>query len=152
MLAQLEKIEDRISSLKSDLLRGAKAPDSTGLGNINLAQSTDEWAARIQDRAIPAILAGDHVVEVATGATIFLGKRSDPALVLGCRPRPEQIGSPIELDMSSPDQLAPKTYPFSSLWAPDASLSEIARALPDDSDIIRFGRLPYGFVQEHVSS
>lgn len=145
MLAQLEKIEERISSLKSDLLRDGREPTLTASPNqlvsTTLLESTEEWAARIQNDTIPAILSGENVIEAATGATIFLGSHSDPPLVLGCRPKPEDGAGPMDSSISCPDQLAPKAYPFASLWAPDTSLSEIARVLPDDSDIIRYGGL-----------
>ena len=142
VLAQLEKIEQHISSLKSDLRRGRTVPTLASpnqLGDATLLESTKEWATRIQNDTIPAILSGEHVIEAATGATIFLGSHSDPPLVLGCRPRPEEGAGPVDSSISCPDQLAPKAYPFASLWAPDTSLSEIARVLPDDSDIIRYG-------------
>lgn len=149
VLAQLEKIEERISSLKSDILRDGKAPASTAspnpLGNTSQVESTEEWATRVQNDTIPAILSGEHVIEAATGATLFLGSHSDPPSVLGCRPKPEEGAGPVDPSISCSDQLAPKAYPFASLWAPDTSLSEISGVLPDDSDIIRYVGHPVPF-------
>ncbi|SPO03130.1 uncharacterized protein DNG_05812 [Cephalotrichum gorgonifer] len=145
VLGELEKIEKHIASLKSDLLLTGRTPTSnphlspTGASHSqhsSLAKTTAEWAARVQDTAIPAILSGGHALEGATGATIFLGSRSDPPLVLGCRPVPAH-GHP-DPDNSGPDQLVPKAYPFASLWSQETSLSDIARVLPDDSDILRY--------------
>ena len=137
VLVQLEKIEERISSLKSDLLRTAQAPStaafhpspagSTHPSADNTVKAAEAWATRIQ-HAIPSLMSGGHVVELATGSTIFLGNRSDPPSVLGCR---------SSSDSSGMDQLAPKTYSFASLWGPETSMADIARVLPDDSDIIR---------------
>ena len=96
-------------------------------------KAAEDWASRIQ-HSIPAVLSGSHVVEIATGATVFLGNRSDPPSVLGCR---STSTSGREPGSSGLDQLAPKTYSFASLWAPETSLRDVARVLPDDSDIIR---------------
>lgn len=66
---------------------------------------------------------------------IFLGSRSDPPSVLGCQSTTPSGG--LEGDDSSLDQLAPKTYSFASPWAPQITLADTAKVLPDDSDIIR---------------
>jgi hypothetical protein len=80
-------------------------------------------------------LPGRHVVEDATGATIFLGSRSDTPLALGCR---EALGSGnMMLRNAMTDQFVPRAYPFISLWGPDATAKEVCETLPDDSDIIR---------------
>jgi hypothetical protein len=82
-------------------------------------------------------MSGNHFVEAATGATIFIGDRSDPPLALGCQKLP--ASGPLDGIMGQgQDQLTPKTYAFANLWAPETSLEDIGRALPDDSDIIRY--------------
>lgn len=83
----------------------------------------------------PAVLSGSHVVELATGATIFLGSRSDPPSVLGCRNT--TASGALQGDNSGLDQLAPKTYSFASPWARQTTTADTAKVLPDDSDIIR---------------
>jgi len=37
-----------------------------------------------------------------------------------------------------PEQLAPRTYPFTNLWTAEASLRDVCRTLPHNSDIIRY--------------
>lgn len=143
VLAQLEKIEGRISSLKSDLLHHSRPPSGnhhaptppSQQSTYDPVKTAGGWAARMQ-HTIPAVLSGSHVVELATGATIFLGNRSDPPSVLGCR---RTTASGVrEGDDSGLDQLAPKTYSFASPWAPQTTVVDAAKVLPDDSDVIRY--------------
>lgn len=35
------------------------------------------------------------------------------------------------------NQFVPRTYPFTSLWGPDATSQDVCETLPDDSDMIR---------------
>lgn len=73
-------------------------------------------------------------MEDATGATIFLGSHSDIPAALGCRQPSRDMALTDALVL---DQLVPRTYPFTSLWGPEAGTGEICKTLPDDSDIIR---------------
>ncbi|CCC14055.1 hypothetical protein SMACR_08504 [Sordaria macrospora] len=91
---------------------------------------------------------GKQFVEEATGATIFLGKRADPPLSLGCFQDPAPLFSlGGDLGLNGPGsgggrhhevQLTPRTYPFTNLWTPEAKLGDVCRTLPCQSDIIRY--------------
>lgn len=96
-----------------------------------------------------AISNGKQFVEEATGATIFLGKRADPPLSLGCYQDPSPIFLGGDLGPNGPAgpegggrihevQLTPRTYPFTNLWTPEAKLGDVCRTLPCQSDIIRY--------------
>ncbi|RQM04602.1 hypothetical protein DH86_00004336 [Scytalidium sp. 3C] len=131
---RLQRMEDQILSLRTDLRRqslntmpqGEKSPASISLQGSTSSQLTSgKWSLSISP--------GKYFIEDLTGATIFLGSKSDPPSILGCR----QVSSDDTLDASILDQLAPKTYPFANLWTPDIRLSEIISALPDDAGIMR---------------
>lgn len=135
MIARLSKIEDQISSLKADLLQTRTSsttpasldPGSTATPPSNLLSSSRGSSA-------PGKSSGKHFVEDATGATIFLGSHSDIPAALGCRHPSRNVAFTDALVL---DQLVPRTYPFTSLWGPEAGAEEICMTLPDDSDIIR---------------
>ncbi|KAK1773875.1 hypothetical protein QBC45DRAFT_446546 [Copromyces sp. CBS 386.78] len=100
---------------------------------------------------------GKHFVEEATGATIFLGKRADPPLSLGCFQDPAPLltlGGDVALHGSGGGggsrhhqvQLTPRTYPFANLWTPEAKLGDVCRTLPSQTDIIRYWQAFEAFV------
>ena len=78
---------------------------------------------------------GRHVLEDATGATIFLGRHSDNPLALGCREASDSGDALFQDAMIN--QFVPRTYPFTSLWGPDATIQDVCETLPDDPDMIR---------------
>ncbi|KAL1873679.1 hypothetical protein Plec18167_006196 [Paecilomyces lecythidis] len=136
--SRLQRMEDQIMSLKSELLRqgshmrrptDARSPTSA---STSAASTCRTWLAG--ERASFSKSPGRQFVEDTTGATIFVGNHSDPPVILGCR----QPSNGDILDASIFDQLAPKTYPFSNIWRPDIKLSEICQALPDDADTLRY--------------
>ncbi|KAK3899408.1 hypothetical protein C8A05DRAFT_36980 [Staphylotrichum tortipilum] len=79
---------------------------------------------------------GQHFVEDATGATIFLGSHSDTPLALGCRQAATESDAALHAAML--DQFVPRAYPFTNLWGLDAATQEVCETLPDDSDTIRY--------------
>lgn len=85
--------------------------------------------------SVPAKSSGMHFLEDATGATIFLGSRSDIPAALGCR-QPSRDAA-IN-DAGALEQLVPRTYPFTNLWVADAGAGEVCQTLPDDVDIMRY--------------
>ncbi|EGO51354.1 hypothetical protein NEUTE1DRAFT_125096 [Neurospora tetrasperma FGSC 2508] len=96
-----------------------------------------------------SLFRGKHFVEEATGATIFLGRRADPPLSLGCFQDPAPLFSPGgDAGLNGQGgaggvrhhqvQLTPRTYPFTNLWTPEAKLGDVCRTLPCQSDIIRY--------------
>ncbi|KAJ9295526.1 transcriptional regulator family: Fungal Specific TF [Paecilomyces variotii] len=135
---RLERMEDQIISLKSELVRQGlqmKPPQderSPASSSTPGASTGNSWLTA--ERASFSKPPGRQFIEESTGATIFVGSYSDPPVVLGCR----QPSDGNILDASIFDQLAPKTYPFSNIWRPDIKLSEICQALPDDADILRY--------------
>lgn len=78
---------------------------------------------------------GRHVLEDATGATIFLGSHSDNPLALGCREA--SVSGDALFQDAMINQFVPRAYPFTSLWGPDATIQDVCETLPDDSDMIR---------------
>ncbi|KAJ5432327.1 fungal-specific transcription factor domain-containing protein [Penicillium daleae] len=133
MIARLSKIEDQISSLKADLLQTRTASTSSPptlhpYPSVNPNPNPDLPSNSSKS-------SGKHFVEDATGATIFLGSHSDIPAALGCRQPSRDMALTDALVL---DQLVPRTYPFTSLWGPEAGTGEICMTLPDDSDIIRY--------------
>lgn len=127
----MEEIEQQIVSLKKDLcatisspLAGRSSPaDQPSIGN-SASQAGPQGKSP-----------GRHVVEEATGATIFLGSRSDAPLALGCRETSASgLGSRM-LDEVTMAQFVPRAYPFTSLWGPDATVEEVCETLPDEADL-----------------
>ncbi|PKS06183.1 hypothetical protein jhhlp_007500 [Lomentospora prolificans] len=149
IVSRLENIEERIHSLKTDLLQQGTMPSDFAHPILERLDppydsNQDDTAAKSKFPPWSATTSGNHFVEAATGATMFLGDYSDPPLALGCREfipnGPMNTGSPGQ------DQLAPRTYAFANLWGPETSLLDIARALPDDSDIVRYWQIYQGYV------
>jgi hypothetical protein len=136
LISRLEKIEEQIASLKADLRATTSAATATAASpSISPGVADGEINVNHTHSNLRSGLAGRHVVEDATGATIFLGGHSDTPLALGCR---EALGSGIMmLRNAMTDQFVPRAYPFTSLWGPDATAKEVCETLPDDSDIIR---------------
>ncbi|KAJ5777376.1 Zn(II)2Cys6 transcription factor [Penicillium odoratum] len=135
MIKRLENIEEQISSLKADLKK-SRANSSTGTNfNCHDSQSSNlQLNPHLATHFIPRS-PGKNFVEDATGATIFLGGHSDPPAALGCRSAP---GDGIPSDDLFLDQIAPRTYPFTSMWGPDAGAADVCWTLPEDSDIVRY--------------
>lgn len=135
MIKRLENIEEQISSLKADLQKSRASSSTKTNPNSNDSQSSTLRLSPHMTGSFVPRSPGKNFVEDATGATIFLGSHSDPPAALGCRNPP---GDGILSDDLCLDQIAPRTYPFTSMWGPDAGAADICRTLPDDSDIIRY--------------
>ncbi|KAJ5674207.1 Transcription factor [Penicillium macrosclerotiorum] len=133
MIKRLESIEEQISCLKADLLQSHVKNVGTAAAHAS-PESTASFSLRDKP-SVPAKSSGKHFVEDATGATIFLGSHSDIPAALGCRQASRDAPMP---DAFVLDQLVPRTYPFTSLWGPEAGAGEVSMTLPDDSDIIRY--------------
>lgn len=127
LISKLDKIQQQISSLRADL--GAIATNASA-SQSPLAADPRLLGTRFGKSP------GRHVVEDATGATIYLGSHSDTPLALGCRQVPS-TGGLMQHD-SMADQFVPRAYPFTNLWGAEATIKDIYETLPDDSDIIRY--------------
>lgn len=140
--ARIQSLERDISQLKSELaqhglLSGATNPplggrDSNPISRLGSTLGRPPFTPSQRSES-PARYAGRHVVEGSTGATIYLGSNSEPALLLGCR----QDTGYGDLDLGALNQLAPTTYPFANIWRPDIGLPEVLQTLPPDNDIMR---------------
>lgn len=130
LISRLEKIEEQISSLKADL-RTASVPAPSRVRESSGGQVSSRTSTRLASKS-----PGRYYVEDATGATIYLGSRSDAPLVLGCR-QPATTGD-VMLQSAMMDQFVPRAYPFTNLWGMDATAQNVCETLPDDSDIIRY--------------
>ncbi|KAJ5649228.1 Zn(II)2Cys6 transcription factor [Penicillium longicatenatum] len=138
MIKRLEGIEEQISSLKAELQQThAGTSINTDLNSHEIRTSNSRINPHMTKNLAPG-LSGKNFVEDATGATIFLGSHSDPPAALGCRNAP---GDGILSDDLFLDQIAPRMYPFTSMWGPDAGAADICRTLPDDSDVIRYSQI-----------
>ncbi|KAL2845652.1 fungal-specific transcription factor domain-containing protein [Aspergillus pseudoustus] len=138
LISRLEKIEEQITSLKADLRATTSAATATAASSpvIDPESAGRQSIGHGSHSNLHSGSAGRHVVEDATGATIFLGGHSDTPLALGCR---EALGSgDLMLQNAMADQFVPRAYPFTNLWGPDATVKEVCASLPDDSDIIRY--------------
>lgn len=124
-----------------------RKPSSTHAHYSGSPPSSMPISHHLDSRA--ATSSGKQFVEEATGATIFLGKRADPPLSLGCYQDPSPIFLGGDLGPNGPGgseaggrihevQLTPRTYPFTNLWTPEAKLGDVCRTLPCQSDIIRY--------------
>ncbi|KAJ5637542.1 Zn(II)2Cys6 transcription factor [Penicillium lividum] len=135
MIKRLENIEEQISSLKADLKK-SRSNSRTGANfNSHDSQSSNlQLKMHLTTNFVPRS-PGKNFVEDATGATIFLGGHSDPPAALGCRSAP---GDGIPSDDLLLDQIAPRAYPFTSMWGPDAGAADVCWTLPEDSDIVRY--------------
>lgn len=135
MIKRLENIEEQISSLKADLQQTrVTASTRTNVRSSNNQSSTSRLNPDLNTHVVPRS-PGKNFVEDATGATIFLGSHSDPPAALGCRNAPGDGILSSELFL---EQIAPRAYPFTSMWGPDAGAADICRTLPDDTDIVRY--------------
>lgn len=135
MIKRLENIEEQISSLKADLQQTRASSSKRANPNSNDGQSSSLRPDPHLNRNLVPRSLGKHFVEDATGATIFLGSHSDPPAALGCR---NPSGDGISSDDLFLDQIAPRAYPFTSMWGPDAGAADICWTLPEDSDIVRY--------------
>ncbi|KAJ5536016.1 hypothetical protein N7513_009202 [Penicillium frequentans] len=135
MIKRLENIEEQISSLKAELQQTRTSSSTRANLNSNDSQSPTLRLNPLLNRNLVPRSPGKNFVEDATGATIFLGSHSDPPAALGCRNAP---GDGVLSDDLFLDQIAPRAYPFTSMWGPDAGAADICWTLPDDSDIVRY--------------
>ncbi|KAL4772547.1 fungal-specific transcription factor domain-containing protein [Aspergillus nidulans var. acristatus] len=134
LLSRMEEIEQQIVSLKKDLratISGPLAGRSSSAGQPSVGHSAAQAGPQGKSP-------GRHVVEDATGATIFLGSRSDAPLALGCRETSAWIPGGRMLDEVTMAQFVPRAYPFTSLWGPDATVEEVCETLPEEADLIRY--------------
>ncbi|KAL4972483.1 fungal-specific transcription factor domain-containing protein [Aspergillus desertorum] len=129
-----EGIEEQMTSLKEDLRTMVSTP-VTGLSYPAEQSTISHPAAHSGPQGKSP---GRHVVEDATGATIFLGKHSDAPLSLGCRETSASGSGGRMLDDVTIAQFVPRAYPFTSLWGPDATVEEVCETLPEETDLIRY--------------
>ncbi|KAL4934227.1 Zn(II)2Cys6 transcription factor [Aspergillus undulatus] len=125
----------QISALKKDLRAMTVAPSSSPDVTPTLASGGALGDGRVPIRS-QSKFSGRHVVEDATGATIFLGSHSDTPLALGCREA--SASGDTMFHGGSIDHFVPRAYPFTSLWGPEASAKDVCETLPDESDMIRY--------------
>lgn len=128
IISRIERIESELSSLKADLRASTGSPQASAHDGVH-SPSTSRVAHVGKSH-------GQHFVEDATGATIYLGSHSDTPLALGCR---QASGAEdVMLQNMMMDQFAPRTYPFTSLWGPEVQVKDVCETLPEDSDIVRY--------------
>ncbi|KAG2414290.1 hypothetical protein HFD88_003481 [Aspergillus terreus] len=141
LIARLESIEEQISSLKADL-RATAAAAATTTTYTPASQPSPLSAGDVQRpgmRVRPASKSpGRHVVEDATGATIYLGRHSDTPLALGCRHTASATAGDLSLHDALIEQCVPRAYSFTDLWGAEATVRDVCKTLPDDSDVIRY--------------
>ncbi|KAL3458629.1 fungal-specific transcription factor domain-containing protein [Aspergillus heterothallicus] len=138
LISRLEKIEEQIASLKADLRATTSVATATAAASPSIDTELADGSPFGHDSHsdLRSGSAGRHVIEDATGATLFLGSHSDTPLGLGCR---EALGSgDLMLHNAMADQFVPRAYPFTNLWGSDATDKDVCKTLPDDSDIIRY--------------
>lgn len=132
LIDRLAKIEEQVSFLKAHLLATASGP---ALSRVRATSSEGDNPSRTSTQ--PASKSpGRYYVEDATGATIYLGSRSDAPLVLGCH-QPAATGD-FMLQSAMIDHFVPRAYPFTNLWGVDTTFQDVCKTLPDDPDIIRY--------------
>lgn len=131
LIGRLEKIEEQVSLLKADL-------QATASGSaLSRARVTSERNNPSHTSTQPASKSpGRYYVEDSTGATIYLGSRSDAPPVLGCH-QPATTEDFI-LQSTMMDHFVPRAYPFTNLWGVDTTVQDVCETLPDDPDIIRY--------------
>ncbi|KAL4994250.1 fungal-specific transcription factor domain-containing protein [Aspergillus recurvatus] len=134
LFSRLEEIEQQIVSLKDDLRAMATTPVA-GFSSLAERSSISHSAAHAGPQGKSP---GRHVVEDATGATIFLGSHSDAPLALGCRETSASGSGGRMLDDVIMAQFVPRAYPFTCLWGPDATVEEVCQTLPEETDLIRY--------------
>lgn len=132
LIDRLEKIEEQVSLLKAHLQATASGP---ALSRGRATNSERNIPSRTSTQ--PASKSpGRYYVEDATGATLYLGSRSDAPLVLGCR-QPAATGD-FMLQSAMIDHFVPRAYPFTDLWGVHTTVQDVCETLPDDPDIIRY--------------
>lgn len=135
----LEKIEEQIASLKADLL-GRRSDTHSGTYSSYYATPPNYHEPLTQSTSSKRRW-GRRYIEGASGAAIFLGGRADPPATLGCHDdnTVRSLEDGLYLDnIMQPEHFAPRTYPFTNLWTAEASLPDVCRTLPHNSDIIRY--------------
>lgn len=132
LIDRLEKIEEQVSFLKAHLQATASGPAPS---RLRAASSEGNNPSRTSTQSASKS-PGRYYVEDATGATIYLGSRSDAPLVLGCR-QPAATED-FMLQSAMIDHFVPRAYPFTNLWGVDTTVHDVCEALPDDPDIIRY--------------
>ncbi|KAM7187176.1 hypothetical protein V8F20_011101 [Naviculisporaceae sp. PSN 640] len=135
----LERIEEQIASLKADLI-GRRSDTHSGTYSAYYATPPNHHEPLTQSTSSKRRW-GRRYIEGASGAAIFLGGRSDPPATLGCHDdnTVRSLEDGLYLDnIMQPEYFAPRTYPFTNLWTAEASLPDVCRTLPHNSDIIRY--------------
>lgn len=136
----LERIEEQIASLKADLL-GRRQESHAGTASSSYYTTTPNHHEPLTQSTSSKRRWGRRFIEGASGAAIFLGGRADPPATLGCNdddpPRSSEDGLYLD-NIMQPEHFAPRTYPFTNLWTAEASLPDVCRTLPHNSDIIRY--------------
>jgi hypothetical protein len=147
LLSRLHGMEEAISALKTEILTqrlSSAKPEGTGCETqanyTPLSSGGQDYSRGNQDAASPARSSGRHVVEDSTGATIYLGSNSEPALLLGCREGLD-YGA---MEWDSLGKLAATTYPFANVWGGDVRISDVLHTLPAHSDMMRYFAFPLG--------
>lgn len=96
---------------------------------------------------------GIHARDDTTGGTVYLGRNSVPAFVLGQQQEQEKgqgspkgrggyerngggLGGDLPLQVFALHN-STVTYPFTHLWLAQPEVAEIAMTLPGDEDILR---------------
>lgn len=131
LIDRLEKIEEQVSLLKAHLQATASGPAPSRTRATSSEGNNPSRPSTQPANKSP----GGYYVEDATGATIYLGSRSDAPLVLGCR-QPATGDSMLQSAMI--DQFVPRAYPFTNLWGVDTTVQDVCETLPGDPDIIRY--------------
>ncbi|KAK4208027.1 fungal-specific transcription factor domain-containing protein [Rhypophila decipiens] len=139
----LEKIEEQIATLKAELLgrRHGYDTQSTPAASFYGTATPPNHHEPLTQSTSSKRRWGRRYIEGASGAAIFLGGRADPPATLGCHddPTPRSTEDALHLDnIMQPEYFAPRTYPFTNLWTTEASLPDVCRTLPHNSDIIRY--------------
>ncbi|KAM7219548.1 Fungal specific transcription factor domain containing protein [Rhypophila decipiens] len=139
----LEKVEEQIATLKAELLgrrHGYDTQSTPAVSFYGTATPPNHHEPLTQSTSSKRRW-GRRYIEAASGAAIFLGGRADPPATLGCHddPTPRSTEDALHLDnIMQPEYFAPRTYPFTNLWTTEASLPDVCRTLPHNSDIIRY--------------
>ncbi|KAM7198464.1 Fungal specific transcription factor domain containing protein [Rhypophila sp. PSN 637] len=137
----LEKIEEQIATLKAELLGRRHGYDTQSTPSASFYATPPNHHEPLTQSTSSKRRWGRRYIEGASGAAIFLGGRADPPATLGCHddPTPRSTEDALHLDnIMQPEYFAPRTYPFTNLWTTEASLPDVCRTLPHNSDIIRY--------------
>lgn len=152
MLSRLSVIEDAVSELKRELLRMREGDDCGSLARPLLRErASSESSCSIAPKLRTPTLSnttisqktGIHARDDTTGGTVYLGKNSVPAFILG-----QQQGGPKNFDRNGFDydlslqvfalHNSTVTYPFAHLWLSQVDVGDITQALPSNEDIMRY--------------